>query len=172
MPITQYTIIPNPAVPPCGNYCHADASVRQFHFGPLNHSQTYNFAVHADNCGGTQEGRLSNLTVFFGGTACKNYAELILSVIQFPQHEWMKRTIRAQSVYLGCRHVKEAVALTDLLWYRRHCIRQPARHLAQIISLTIIWTCRCSHDEKIWPDASQIVLLPLYTNCVVPEAIA
>ena len=91
MPITQYTIIPNPAVPPCGNYCHADASVRQFHFGPLNHSQTYNFAVHADNCGGTQEGRLSNLTVFFGGTVCNNCAELILRAIQFPQHEWMIR---------------------------------------------------------------------------------
>ena len=71
MPITQYTIIPNPAVPPCGNYCRVDASIRQFHFGPLNHSQTYNFAVHADNCDGTQEGRLSNLTVFFGGTACE-----------------------------------------------------------------------------------------------------
>jgi len=94
MPITQYTIIPNPAVPPCGNYCHVDASVRQFHFGPLNHSQTYNFAVHADNCGGSQEGRLSNLTVFFGGTVCNNCAEFILRVIQFPQHEWMKRTIR------------------------------------------------------------------------------
>ena len=86
MPITQYTIIPNPAVPPCGNYCHVDASVRQFHFGPLNHSQTYDFAVHADNCGGTQEGRPSKLTVFFGGTACEISTDTISSAqcLKFP----------------------------------------------------------------------------------------
>ena len=58
------------------------------------------------------------------------------------------------SDYPGCRQAEETVVARDLLWY---CIKQPVRHVAQIISLTIMATTayQCCHGNTHAFDGSR-----------------